>query len=906
MKQEQLMAMLALCLAIGWPTSELASLIVTINAAVFDVRKVATEADLRLALQQPEINTIVLTEHLIVESPIVINRRSELTLDLAGYNIVACRRGHSGFSLKGMRSTDNACVLDIQAGNIELTGQGHIMALGADSTAIRMRGAMTADNANYSCLKVDRDVVLNAPNYYGLVIAASGGLAYGVKISFAGTIIARDGIYIAANVQGRGDNLPTIHIESGAKILVDEYTGTAVCAAGQGIWQLDAAIMAGANGILVEAGSLHLCGTAITASGTPSTSSEPAEAENVGYVARFVTRAHLMPPEMTVAGGDYLSEHGYVFVADANSTPIKKLELKAGQFIGEQGIFQRIAPLGADNSVTAITGGHFASDIAAYIAPGYSLEKSPKSKFYQVVNVAESRAEAKEVQITTRFQEKLAQAAYYLDPKYVAGDLGPWRARFTPVLSTLKRINTSARKLLDKKPTLDKMLAATRSLVKAIKNVQLVEEDLRAEIMTAITSVEAIDVNDYTTYSYRELRQAAVAAAKTINQDQPTIEELYSSLLDIEINIDLLEERGAEEPLEAADPIDPEELIIVSSALAAEVEVAQTDPEPVESTPITPPKLDAPRLGRITLAAVMPPTTQVETPVIPEPESAPAPAPDPISAPALVSEPITESASMPNPESITPQTSFEPQPEITVETPVDDTLTLARQNLAEMISAVESLRLNDYREDAAEQFGELQVAVAKATALLAKPASSLEQIVANMNEINAAIAGLRDVDAETEPKTVASEPAAIAMVNVAPAVEPTGIDWTALRDVVTEISRLDSASYSANSYTWLLTCLESAKALVVNSAVTQAQVDDAVFEINLAVLALEPVVTPRLSETETFAQPVTRIAEPITEYNRTELEVTPNWLMSMMAGAYAGLAAYRSSRLAAKHRRRQA
>lgn len=900
MKQEQLMAMLALCLAIGWPTSELASLIVKINAAVFDVRKVATEADLRLALQQPEITTIVLTEHLIIESPIVINRRSELTLDLAGHNIVACRRGHGGFGLKSMRSTENACVLDIQAGNIELTGQGHIMALSADSTAIRVRGAMTADNANYSCLKIDRDIVLNAPNYYGLVVAASGGLAYGVKIAFAGTIIARDGIYIAANVQGRGDNLPTVRVESGAKILVDEVSGTAICAAGQGIWQLDSAIMAGANGILIEAGSLHLCGTAITASGTPATAQNSTNAEPTGYVVRFATQAHLMPPELTVAGGNYLSEHSYIFVADTSSTPIKKLEIKAGQFMSEQGIFQSIAPLGADNSVTAITGGQFASDISAYIATGYALEKSAKSKFYQVINVAESRAEAKEAQITTRFQGKLAQAAYYLDPKYVAGDLGPWRARFTPVLSTLKRINTSAHKLLDKKPALDKMLAATRSLAKAIKNVQLIEEDLRAEIMTAITSVEAIDVNDYTAYSYRELHQAATTAAKIMNQDHTTIEELYSSLLDIEINIDLLEERNNEESPETAEPIDPEELIIVSSALAAEVEVAKDDPEPAAEVPIAPPKLDAPRLGRITLAAMLPPTAKVEPPALPAPEPAPEPAMPVATAPISAPEPDATLVPI-----AAPPSAPTPEPVATTSA-VDDTLVLARQNLSEMVAAVESLRINDYREDAAEQFGELQVAVAKATALLGKPTSSLEQIVAVMNEINAAISGLRDVDAE--PEITISEPVAATTINVAAVAETVAVDWTALRDVVTEISRLDSNSYSADSYTWLLTCLESAKALVADPAVTQAQVDDVVFEINLAVLALEPVAAPRLSETETFIEPAASPsnAEPITEFNQNELNVTPNWLMSMMAGAYAGIAAYRSSRLAAKHRRRQA
>lgn len=68
------------------------------------------------------------------------------------------------------------------------------------------------------------------------------------------------------------------------------------------------------------------------------------------------------------------------------------------------------------------------------------------------------------------------------------------------------------------------------------------------------------------------------------------------------------------------------------------------------------------------------------------------------------------------------------------------------------------------------------------------------------------------------------------------------------------------------------------------------------FELNLSVLALERITTP--NNTSVYEDAILPIAEP-----SNQPSVAPNLLMSMMAGAYAGLATYRRSRIAAKHRK---
>ena len=113
------------------------------------------------------------------------------------------------------------------------------------------------------------------------------------------------------------------------------------------------------------------------------------------------------------------------------------------------------------------------------------------------------------------------------------------------------------------------------------------------------------------------------------------------------------------------------------------------------------------------------------------------------------------------------------------------------------------------------------------------------------------------------------------------------INWDALREVIADISALNSVEYTAASYQQLITQLNAIKPLLGRGDTTQHEVDEAVFELNLALLALERVTAPRLSALD----------------SGLDDNITPSWLMSMMAGAYAGLATYRRSRIEAKKRK---
>ena len=105
----------------------------------------------------------------------------------------------------------------------------------------------------------------------------------------------------------------------------------------------------------------------------------------------------------------------------------------------------------------------------------------------------------------------------------------------------------SPKKTLRFKPDLEKLESSIRSLTRAIENLQGIADDLRAELASLLASVEAVDIRDYTSYSYRELSSAASIAAQILNRPDNTLEELYSALVDVEINIDLLEDWGMED-----------------------------------------------------------------------------------------------------------------------------------------------------------------------------------------------------------------------------------------------------------------------------------------------------------------------------------------------------------------------
>ena len=220
-----------------------------------------------------------------------------------------------------------------------------------------------------------------------------------------------------------------------------------------------------------------------------------------------------------------------------------------------------------------------------------------------------------------------------------------------------------------------------------------------------------------------------------------------------------------------------------------------------------------------------------------------------------------------------------------------------------------------------------------------------------MDEIRAATAGLKGADESASPTQTDATVATDAGTYHPPVMQPTIIvseaeaDWTALRQVVAQISTLNSADFTAESYAGVLAGLERAKTALGNPRATQAEVNAVTAAIITAMRALRRVPAPANYYASSYAttspaataQPlgvtsgaagttsaagysgvvgVSGVSDPagattevygtsrplIAEATSAPL-VTPSWLMSMMAGAYAGLATYRKSRADAKQRK---
>lgn len=291
-------------------------------------------------------------------------------------------------------------------------------------------------------------------------------------------------------------------------------------------------------------------------------------------------------------------------------------------------------------------------------------------------------------------------------------------------------------------------------------------------------------------------------------------------------------------------------------------------------------------------------------------------------------------------------------------TPADE----ARDNLITMLEAVQNLTVNDYFENTAEQFGELQVAISKAHAILAQPTAELFTIVAVMDEIKiatsglkggeetlrASLANLRQVISESERlliedftdesyaefqlvlerarRTLVIENPRFAEIDdmadelklartrliVRPA------DWTVLQAQINAIAKLDRNDYLSTSFDVVIELLNRAKTLLTDPTTTQRAVDSLSAELNAAIqnLVLRPAhptenlimmsdnpTTPKWNLSN-YNQAPTGYYTPRAN-GETAAPIPPNFLMSVMAGAYAGLAAYRRSRLDAKDRKQR-
>lgn len=921
-----------------------------------DEARVDTESTLTVALQNPAINTITLTSDIIVMSDITINRQGKLTLNLGGCKIA---------SLKA-----HASAIDVQAGDIVITGQGSIVANGFGSAGIRIKGAMTAENSNYASVVLDREVTLYAPHSYGIYLAANFNAAYGVTIEVRGKIVARDGIGVNRMVQGQGEHAPQITIADQAMIEVDADEGTALSAAGYAHWQIGAADITGATGVSIKAGKMEFRGTTLAATGELANPSGWDNTVGVGAVVQIEENADYAGEiYLNFDGGKYSSHQSYLVAKYGSAKTLRQLEILAGDFAAPSGAFYGLAPSDDRQGVVSVLGGNFfihpASELSDYLADGRYLEVDKTTGAAKVIDPNPPQAEIDPVEQlaleTAALEALIERAKVYLGKEYIGDELGDWQDPANKAVAAIKRAIKASEKLLrsPSATTLDQVLHLQKRIKTTLRNVAKIADELHGEMLSVLATAQELDPSEYSAYSYRALSEAMLAAESLSAQPEASLNQLYSAFCDLELNIDLLEEPEDETdialPLPVPAPVPTPMPTIVSEPLTTPQEVL---PEPVPEEPEIEPIMELepedepiselesefaaapePSLDEIDtwmglgataiLATLNESVTEISAAVELTPDElqtgpavmdmlepfvpamslpAPAPAPFVASVPSAIAQPLPTMAP-----------AAEPVDELALQALAD-----ARSSLYLMLDAVQDLALQDYQAEYAEQFGELQVAIAKAGAVLQKADVALPEILDVMDELKFATAGLQ-LEPEPvapapspEPKLIpAAEPAnakshlrlgtvalaAMSKANRKPALQST-TDWSALREVVADIAKLEASDYTHATYANVLANLERAKLLLSNTAATQNDVDDLVFDLNLSMLGLERNVQAPVSQQ--FMSPAAN-TNPNPALSQADIfadqSVTPNLLMSMMAGAYAGLATYRKSRLAAKKRR---
>lgn len=1050
---------------------------------LFDADAIKTEVELQAALSDPNTVAITLASDIITIENLVVNRNDSIELNLNGFKIASL--------------TQNARVIDVQAGDVAILGLGSIVATGVGASAIRVKGAITADNVNYSRLTVGADVTLYAPNYYGIFVTTNYNAAYGVTIDFYGSIIARDGICIHSNISGRGDNVPHINLRDGAKIIADENEGSAVCAFGTGIWEIGAAELTGGTGLNIKSGLINLRGTNLIATG--DSDSFPGSGAAVRLEDNF--SRHI---KLKIFSGSYLSVQGYSIYEYAELSGIaslQDLEIYDGIFSGQLGVCFGLAPRGSEHAATCVYGGKFSADISRYLAPEHHVEQNSTHSEYTVIDDTEpTKVLDKAAQLKlakSDLEELISLAKRYTKSSYAGNELGEVQATVNKIIGAIKRAIKASEKLL-KSPdaTLAKVKNSIRRLEDHLGEIRAIEDAMRAEISEAIDPAQ-FDASRYTEDSLLDLTLATADAKQLLAADFVTLVELQDMLGVIDAAKIMLEESdeyidslagvdGAAFVTETFTPEASSESIptvvpeTVPESAALEPVETYLSPEPVTETMTLPdnlPSMEAPELPLRPAPKLFPslPTPETENPTdieqvldsfvddFAEPV-------DPVEAAFVVDDLEMEeisavenfvqelqaaemlTLSVPEEDYLEPEplvmttepepvaadlpVAPEPAPDYSVSEPpvpvfVDPELVAAQQslrdllnalsvlnpadyttesytilartasmagnllaensrhttaavlisafnsvnvaygklvkksenltgaaletvelNLRSMLDAVQDLTVNDYETSSAEQFGELQVAIAKAKAVLSREDSNLSDILNVMDEIKLATSGLKGsaVSASTEPEPTVESDAPIAApvsipveqpVNPAEttptrAVEnatfivhqppvgpvPVTLDWNDFSEALNDVRALNAAEYTSESYQKLLAVLENAKILSGKTDLTQDEIDEIVFELNLAMLALERPTPPRLSETQVFAgstsTPRTTLSSSdVGQINRgrptsiapqpatiaTDDAITPSLLMSMMAGAYAGLATYRRSRLEAKKRK---
>lgn len=335
---------------------------------------VSSQEELVAALADSTIATITVDADFATTSNVVVSR--DVTIDLGGHTIT--------------NGNNNANLLRITQGKVTIKN-GTLKTTGSGGSTVVLTGSTNPDDAAYTIVTVESDVLLQVPandEYaYGAFIGHNNHHAYGAKLIFNGTIEGGEGLYINGYVQDKTGNIAQVIVGDSAKMTVDDF---GIYAAGYAQWTVGAAqINAGSNapaarattingtGVGVKAGAMTFNGTTIATHGTGIAAGEASGSiQGNGAVFQIENRnGYGKDIELTINGGNYTSDDNAVFVQyGSGEQALKSLKITGGNFQAAEGKSVFDIPA-VSNSLVAISGGTFSSDVTSFIADDKELSK---------------------------------------------------------------------------------------------------------------------------------------------------------------------------------------------------------------------------------------------------------------------------------------------------------------------------------------------------------------------------------------------------------------------------------------------------------------------------------------------------------------------------------------------------
>lgn len=298
MKRKLLSILLTFCLAFSLlPTAALADE----GDASGNVAKIGEQgyATLQAAINAAttENSTVTLLKDVTELETISITGGKKVDLNLNEKNIT--------FKADNYFCVDN--------GALNVTGKGNITSShGNDNNTwlptIYAYGTST-DTADYSVVTIGKDVVIDNRGSYGLAIGHKDYKAYGAKVIVEGTVKSTYGFTVTGNAKATQGNIPEITVTESGKIVSTD--GSAIYAAGYGIYNI-AGTLSGINfGIEIRAGKLNVEDTAkISATGNFSDPVPNGNGSTVTGAAIAVSQHTTnLPIDVNIKGGE-ISETG--------------------------------------------------------------------------------------------------------------------------------------------------------------------------------------------------------------------------------------------------------------------------------------------------------------------------------------------------------------------------------------------------------------------------------------------------------------------------------------------------------------------------------------------------------------------------------------------------------------------